>query len=516
VSSEGRIRVGVSLEGRRVARWKRDVVLGLREIEGVELALVVLTPERKAGRGAAEALLRLYRAVDRRVSARDPDPLERVDVSSALDGVPVVEGGARDAAVEPVDVAIALGAEDDPQLAGARLGVWAYRHGIGRERRDDLPYIRDIRHRRLASHVALVRASDGKVLARSTVRTNLASLQRVRGPALLRCRHLAGRCLRELRDGIEPGARIAEAGAPAAASEPRVAELAETLAAIAVRLLKHRVRNAVWHEQWLFVVRRWEPGPPPVSFARARLHRPPRGRDWADPFPFRAQGRSWLFFEEIPWKLARGHISVAELDAQGGVHEVRVALATDHHLSYPFVFAHDGETYLLPESRTAEATTLYRASRFPDEWEPACVLADIAVYDPTLLHRDDGWWLFGTVAEPGESQDDELHVFRAQRLEGPWRAHPRNPVVSDVRSARPAGPLIQDGDRLLRPAQDGSGRYGRAVVFNEVLELSDAAYREVEVARLEPDWLSRNLATHHYATDERWAAVDALRRRRRW
>jgi beta-N-acetylglucosaminidase len=53
------------------------------------------------------------------------------------------------------------------------------------------------------------------------------------------------------------------------------------------------------------------------------------------------------------------------------------------------------------------------------------------------------------------------------------------------------------------------------VVFKEVLELSRSEYREVEVARLDPDWLAGNLATHHYATDERWAVTDAMRRRRR-
>ena len=143
------------------------------------------------------------------------------------------------------------------------------------------------------------------------------------------------------------------------------------------------------------------------------------------------------------------------------------------------------------------------------------MLAD-ALYDPTLFYQDGTWWLFGTIADLGESQDDELHLFHADALEGPWHPHPRNPVVSDVRGARPAGPLIRDGSRLLRPAQDCSGRYGRAVVFKEVLELSRSAYREVEVARLEPDWLVDNLATHHYATGERWTATDAMLRRRRW
>jgi hypothetical protein len=520
VSSDGlRIRVGVSLDGRRVPRWKRDVLQGLREAEGVDLALVVLTrPGRSPDRGAAGLLLRLYRAVDRRVFAGAPDPVELVDASAVLDGVRTVDRRNGDAGgAEPLDVAIALGAEDDALLSGARHGVWTYRHGVAREARDDVPYLRDIREGRLASHVALVRQSDQAVLARSTVRTDLVSLQRVRGAALLRCRHLAGRCLGALRDGVEV---VAEPDEPevtrVAPGTPAVGSLLGILGRIAARLIGHRVRNALWHEQWSFVVRPPGDAPPPVSFSGGRMHRPPRGRDWADPFPFRADGRSWLFFEEVAWGGGHGHISVAELDRAGGLRDVRVALATDHHLSYPFVFTHEGEHYLLPEARMSSATTLYRARSFPDHWEPACTLAVPALYDPTLLRLDGLWWLFGTIAEPGESQDDELHLFHAETLEGPWQAHPRNPIVSDVRGARPAGPIIRDGGRLLRPAQDCSGRYGRAVVFKEVLELSRTRYRELEVARLEPDWLARNLATHHYATDERWAATDALRRRRRW
>ena len=522
MSSEGRIRVGVSLEGRRIARWKRDVLFGLHETDGIELALVVLTPaERSPDRGAAGALLRLYRAVDRRVFAAAPDPLARVDAGPLLEGVPTVDHrdgqAAGPPAGAPLDVALALGAESDPLLSAARHGVWTYRHGVGRERRDDVPYLRDIREGRLASHVALVRQSDRAVLASSTVRTDLVSLHRVRRAALLRCRHLAGRCLRELRDGVEVVAELEEPEVTRVPSGgPTVGTLLGILARIGARLARHRVRNALWHEQWSFVVRPPEDAPPPMSFAGARQHRPPRGRDWADPFPFRAEDRSWLFFEEVAWRGGHGHISVGELDDAGGLHDVRVALATDHHLSYPFVFAHEGETYLLPEARMSSATTLYRARSFPDQWEPVCTLADMALYDPTLLQHDGCWWLFGTHAEPGESQDDELHLFHADALRGPWHAHPRNPVVSDVRGARPAGPIIRDDGRLVRPAQDCSGRYGRAVVFKEVLELSPFRYREVEVARLEPDWLARNLATHHYATDERWVATDALRRRRRW
>jgi len=519
VSAARRIRVGVTLDGRRVARWKRDVIAGLREVEGAELALVVLAPGARARkRGLADLLLRVYGAVDRRIFALEPDPLEIVDVSGLIAGVATVErrtAGSAAAGVE-VDVAIMLGAETHVLLDAAPLGVWTYRHGLGRERADDVPYLRDVKERRLASHVALVRQSDQVVLAHSTIRTDLVSMQRVRSAALLRCRHLAGRLLRDLCDGAEPVAQSAAPVTAEPAGELAVAEVLSSVGRIPARLLLRRLFNTFWQEQWLLVVRPVEDGSPPISFVGARLHRPPRGGDWADPFPIRADGRSWLFFEEIPWRGAHGHIAVAELGEAGDLHDRRVALETPYHLSYPFVFEHGGAHYLLPESRTSSATTLYRARDFPDGWEPFCVLADAALYDPTLLHHDGGWWLYGTIAHLGESQDDELHLFYADDLEGPWHAHPRNPVVSDVRGARPAGPLIRDGSRLLRPAQDCSGRYGRAVVFKEVLELSRSAYREAEVARLEPDWLVDNLATHHYALGERWAATDAMLRRRRW
>ena len=515
VSAARRIRVGVTLDGRRVARWKRDVLAGLREVEGAELALVVLAPAaRSRRRSLADLLLRLYSALDRRIFALEPDPLEKVDVSSLIAGVMTVErrtGGGAGAVAVDVDVAITLGAEADVLLDDAPLGVWTYRHGLGRERADDVPYLRDVKERRLASHVALVRQSDQVVLAHSTIRTDLVSMQRVRSAALLRCRHLAGRLLRDLRRRSRARRAVGGAGDRGPARELGVAEVLSSVGRIPARLLLRRLFNTLWHEQWLLVVRPVEDGSPPISFVGARLHRPPRGRDWADPFPIRVNGRSWLFFEEIPWRGGRGHISVAELDEAGDLHDRRVALETPHHLSYPFVFEHDDDTLSAAGVARLVRHDAVSRPRFPDDWEPLCVLADDALYDPTLLPP---------ATEPGgcsarsptwaSPRTTSCTSSTPTTLEGPWHPHPRNPVVSDVRGARPAGPLIRDGSRLLRPAQDCSGRYGRAVVFKEVLELSRSAYREVEVARLEPDWLVDNLATHHYATGERWTATDAM------
>jgi len=61
-----------------------------------------------------------------------------------------------------------------------------------------------------------------------------------------------------------------------------------------------------------------------------------------------------------------------------------------------------------------------------------------------------------------------------------------NPIVSDVCRARPAGRILRDGRRLLRPGQDCSGSYGSAVVLSEILRLGPTDYEEAPIERIGP------------------------------
>jgi hypothetical protein len=95
--------------------------------------------------------------------------------------------------------------------------------------------------------------------------------------------------------------------------------------------------------------------------------------------------------------------------------------------------------------------------------------------------------------------------------------HPRNPVVSDARCARPAGAILFENGSIIRPAQDCSGPYGSAVVFRRIEELNRERYREVEVSRINPGWLEGNRGTHTYNRNAAYEVVDGRRfRARRW
>jgi len=198
-------------------------------------------------------------------------------------------------------------------------------------------------------------------------------------------------------------------------------------------------------------------------------------RFYADPFVFAWQDRLYLFVEEYPYALGRGVISVAECRSDGSVEVPHVVLEEPHHLSYPQVFAHDGEVYMIPESSSGNELVLYRAERFPHAWVRDAVLVEgKKLNDMTLLVRDDRFWLIGTEQRGAGSASDTMVVYAAKALAGPWSPHPMNPVLIDRRAARPGGPFIETSDgRTLLPLQDGTETYGGGLGIAELKVLSD-------------------------------------------
>lgn len=227
----------------------------------------------------------------------------------------------------------------------------------------------------------------------------------------------------------------------------------------------------------------------------------PAGRYWADPCAVEDGGRHLVFVEEFDHRGDKGIIACLELD-HGGARRVGIVLDEPFHLSYPQVFQWQGAWYLTVESAMARRVSLYRASAFPLCWDRVTdLLSDCVCVDPTLHFHDGCWYLFGNVSESGGSTCDELFLFVAEALEGPYRPHPANPIAVDVRRARPAGRLFRRDGRLIRPAQDCSREYGSAIVFNEILELSPDRFRERELSRIEPDRALHLRGCHTYSAD---------------
>jgi len=222
-----------------------------------------------------------------------------------------------------------------------------------------------------------------------------------------------------------------------------------------------------------------------------------RRRFYADPFPIERDGRTFVFVEDFAHQLGYGSISAVEFGATGPIGVPRPVLDIGSHLSYPFVFEHRGQHWMVPESVATETVDLYRAEIFPDRWvKEATLLTGIAASDATLLEQDGRWWMFATV-RAGGAFSDALHIWSAPELLGPWQAHRRNPVLVDIATARPGGRMVRRNGRVIRPFQDCTDGYGAALGLAEVTRLDDEGFaqRVETVLRPGPEWPGRRLHT---------------------
>jgi len=169
---------------------------------------------------------------------------------------------------------------------------------------------------------------------------------------------------------------------------------------------------------------------------------------------------------------------------------------------------------MIPETAAKGRVELWRAKILPGQWEFDRVLLNTPHVDATLEFIDGRWWMFAAGTEAGGDAWDDLYLYHAAEPTGPWIAHPLNPVVTDVRSARPAGRLFRRGESWYRPAQDGSRSYGSAITIQKVVKLDDTCFEERAVTRLEPLWRSDLIGVHTINVSAGLTVLDA--RRRRW
>lgn len=203
----------------------------------------------------------------------------------------------------------------------------------------------------------------------------------------------------------------------------------------------------------------------------------------ADPFLVVEAGTWHLFFEVYnPNRTPDAVIGHATSDNRGRAWTYEgIALREDRHLSFPFVFEHEGAYRMLLESggRAGRPRTIdcYRAAPFPTSWEHERTLLEVDRLGDTVVFEHDGrWWLVGG------HQDTGLYVhWSDDLLTSEWHAHEGNPVVGPERVSRPAGRPVVEDDRLLFFFQDCERVYGDAVRAFELTELTPDSYADREL-----------------------------------
>lgn len=208
----------------------------------------------------------------------------------------------------------------------------------------------------------------------------------------------------------------------------------------------------------------------------------PIGHYWADPFLADEDGITYLFFEDYNYD--KGVIAVGELHGLE-IRNIRTVIDEPKHLSFPSVFKDGGDWYMTPERCLSGELSIYKATAFPDVWEPIVTVSRGRYDDPILRKKENGYQIW--TVEDG----DKVRVFESKTIDGEWRLIKSN----DEQYARPAGHFIGD----IRPVQDSVPTYGRALKFKR----GDAIIKEIE-----PDWIPNLTGTHTFNISEKYVCID--------
>jgi hypothetical protein len=216
----------------------------------------------------------------------------------------------------------------------------------------------------------------------------------------------------------------------------------------------------------------------------------------ADPFRIAVKNTVYVFAEAWSRAQQRGQIAVFQLNSCDQVIESEIVLDEPFHLSYPCVFKHDGSYYLLPEAWECGHLILYKARRFPWDWERCKVLLKLDYADPQIFFHENLCYIF---LNTDPLTNERGSVFWAESLLESWHPHPQNPIFSgNTPQGRSAGPLIRHQARILRFSQDCRKEYGQGVFVSEIVQLTASSIRTRRVGHIgmdRPAWAGN--AFHH-------------------
>ena len=510
--------------GHEFAAWEASCIRNLMALEGVEPALLIVDDRAQPRPSLKERLPNLFnpktllwRVYQRAVLNRSSQASEPVDLSNELVDVPVIrcrptQSGKFVQRFLPEDVAairehnidfvlrFAFNILRGDILDCARHGIWSFHHGDPDVYRGTPPGFWEIYRRDPVTGTVLQRLTErldaGIMLHKGYFKTDPTSYARSRDNILFGAADWPARLCKQIEGGqdLAPEAEPSSTAAPIYRS-PNSLQMLRFLWISASAWIANQFQS-------LFRVQQWSVGiidapieevaglagaTIPESLVRtARWLPEPKGRFLADPFAISNGDGLTILAEDFDWSADVGLIAAIDVSDGGTIGPPRPAIQLPSHLSYPYLLQVGDDLYCIPESSETGEVVLYRASEDRQSWTREATLVEGAsIIDPTILQYDGRWWLFGTRADAGDNF--KLFGWHADELTGLWRPHSANPLKTDIRSSRPAGPPFVHDGALYRPAQDCSTGYGAAVVVNKVLTLTPDAFEEEIVSRIAPD-----------------------------
>ena len=226
----------------------------------------------------------------------------------------------------------------------------------------------------------------------------------------------------------------------------------------------------------------------------------------ADPIVFEYSSRVYVFAEYYSYWRMKGCIAVSEIKNKK-LTKWKIIIKEPFHMSYPFVFVHNGSFYMIPETNGSNSLRLYESKDFPYRWKfVKDIITDVKWVDTTLCYEN-GMVVGYTRAHNNPDKDlkivfdSELNIVSLQEIVK---------TKIEVDSYRCGGNIFLFNNEMIHPCQDESKGYGSGLIFRHY----EVAHNlEVSVDRFCPKDIRTDsdmnwIGIHTYSANGGWEVID--------
>ncbi len=530
-----KIRIGFLAKEKEIESWSYQMVEKIINIENISPIILFFENSKEI----ENSLYKFYNKIEQKVFKFTPNAIEKKNVIKILDSILVfnkaISQNKKQRLVESdLDVIINLDNQEPKKEISkyAKCGVWSLKHSDQKKIRGlsngFWEVINNIPETGLTLEMMLWDNTEPLILSTSSSMTDPNSAERNNNFNLLKSISFIPRKLKVLSElGIEQFLeKTKEENIDPFIYSNETFNSPSNLRMLSI-LPKHFLKFLYYskflpiikNEQWLLLYSFNSNGRFASDINQYKKILPPSDRFWADPQICIKNNKYFVFIEELIYSKIKAHISVFTIDEDGNYSEPQMVLEEPYHLSFPFIFEYENIFYMIPETSGANNIRLYKSTDFPLKWKfVQNLIENVEAVDTNVTYYNNKWWLFTNIKEnEGATIHDELFLFSSDNLfTDNWIPHPQNPIISDVKIARPAGKIFNYNGNLYRPSQNCSVRYGYGFNLNKIIKLNETEYEEVLVNSIEPNWDKKIIGTHTFNFEKDLTVIDALTMRNKF
>lgn len=237
----------------------------------------------------------------------------------------------------------------------------------------------------------------------------------------------------------------------------------------------------------------------------------PKNEFWADPFILERDKSKYVFFENYNYKTKLGKISCGRVLGNEIV-QVQDSLIKNYHLSYPFIYEINNKIFMIPETSNNNRLEVYICENFPNKWSLFSTAFDGEKIIDCNVYNDEenNTWLFLNKKKYESDGCSDLYIYLIDSLKfNKITPHRHNPVITDSKKARNAGPIFSHNNKIFRPSQINiDGKYGFGLNLNEIVNLSLDDYNEQIYSKYLSDFDTKYSGLHHIHYNKNFSVFD--------